>query len=346
LVGRSNKISDVKVDEESVGAVSSFRFTSVSDYHKITAFFDPESYTIITNAGTGGRINPAGEKNIVHGSEQKYNIIPDEGYKIADVIVDNVSVGPVSDYTFSSVSAEHEISAIFSPVYYNIISKAGEGGSISPNGTVSIRYGKDQNFFFQADYGYKVASLVVDNKPVDLLSDNYSFTSVCQDHTISVSFLKMKIYNIAVGKCQNGSVSPDNIINIFEGSDLTFFITPFPDFRIENVFIDSVPAGPVSEYTFRNISADHSVFALFSSTVEPEIYPNPFKSGFTINIRSPYDYKYEISLITIGYRTVYNNRDIPANTPITLTPEIRPGFYILNVYYKGEKVKSARLLKY
>jgi len=38
---------------------------------------------------------------------------PNSGYKISDVIVDGVSQGPISTYSFTDVQAGHEISATF-----------------------------------------------------------------------------------------------------------------------------------------------------------------------------------------------------------------------------------------
>ncbi len=42
-----------------------------------------------------------------------YTITPQAGYKIADVLVDGVSVGVVATYTFSSVTTNHKIEAKF-----------------------------------------------------------------------------------------------------------------------------------------------------------------------------------------------------------------------------------------
>jgi hypothetical protein len=155
----------------------------------------------------------------------------------------------------------------------------------------------------------------------------------------------MMTYVIRTGYLKNGSISPAGDTSFFEGSDQSYAIIPASGYRVSNVFIDTIPIGPVSEYTFNDISADHSISATFSSSVKPDIYPNPFILGFTIIIRSPYDYQYEISIITLGNRVVYRNREIPANTTVTLAPEISPGFYILNVYYKGKIEAFARIVK-
>ena len=53
---------------------------------------------------------------MTHGSGQTYTITPAAGYKVADVLVDGKSVGALTTYTFTNVTASHTISATFAPV--------------------------------------------------------------------------------------------------------------------------------------------------------------------------------------------------------------------------------------
>ncbi len=46
-------------------------------------------------------------------SSQTYQISPDNGYRILKVLVDNVDLGTLSEYTFNSVNSDHSISAEF-----------------------------------------------------------------------------------------------------------------------------------------------------------------------------------------------------------------------------------------
>jgi hypothetical protein len=67
-----------------------------------------------------------------------------------------------------------------------ISATAGPGGSISPSGDVSVRYGEDQSFTITPSTGYVIDKIIVDNNPV---SENpYSFSSITTDHTISGTF--------------------------------------------------------------------------------------------------------------------------------------------------------------
>jgi hypothetical protein len=254
-------------------------------------------------------------------------------------------VGVASNYSFKKVASDHSISVRFKPITYTITGISGPGGSINPEGDAKVNYGDDQSYTISPDYGYKKSNLIVDYHPVYMTSNEFSFNNVTQDHTISVTFSKMMTYGIRTGYLKNGSISPAGDTSVFEGSDQSYTIIPASGYRIFNVFIDTIPIGPVSEYTFSNISGDHSISATFSSSVKPDIYPNPFRQEFSVIIRSPYDYQYEICIITLGNRVVYRNKEVPANTTVTLTPEISPGFYILSVYYKGKIAAFARIVK-
>ena len=70
------------------------------------------TYTITAEAGEGGTISPESAR-VKSGEDQTFTITADEGYEIADVLVDGESVGAVSSYTFENVRAKHTISAEF-----------------------------------------------------------------------------------------------------------------------------------------------------------------------------------------------------------------------------------------
>lgn len=70
-------------------------------------------YTITASAGEGGTISPEGEVEVVTGHSQDFSISTDEGYEIADVVVDGVSQGVVSTYRFEDVTANHTIEVTF-----------------------------------------------------------------------------------------------------------------------------------------------------------------------------------------------------------------------------------------
>ncbi|MGO9951488.1 MAG: InlB B-repeat-containing protein [Dissulfurispiraceae bacterium] len=81
----------------------------------VTATFTApvQTYTITASAGTGGSITPSGTTMVNSGGSQKYTIRPSSGYSISMVLVDGISVGTPSSYTFSDVTADHTIMVMF-----------------------------------------------------------------------------------------------------------------------------------------------------------------------------------------------------------------------------------------
>ncbi|MFC1684227.1 choice-of-anchor D domain-containing protein [Pseudomonadota bacterium] len=84
----------------------------------VSASFSPTSsedstYTVIASAGANGSISPAGETAYAAGLDVVFDIQSDPYYRISDVVVDGVSVGVVSEYSFTGISANHSIEAQF-----------------------------------------------------------------------------------------------------------------------------------------------------------------------------------------------------------------------------------------
>lgn len=74
---------------------------------------EPDSHDITVTAGTGGTISPKGLVSVSHEKDQSFTITPDEGYEIREVKVDGTSIGAVSSYTFTKVTSDHSIYAVF-----------------------------------------------------------------------------------------------------------------------------------------------------------------------------------------------------------------------------------------
>lgn len=76
--------------------------------------YEDKDYTITATAGFGGSISPEGEVIVDYGADQSFTITPWRGFWILDVLVDGVSIGAVSTYTFSNVTSDYTIHATFS----------------------------------------------------------------------------------------------------------------------------------------------------------------------------------------------------------------------------------------
>lgn len=77
------------------------------------ANFSIGPWVITASAGPGGTIDPVGAIDVNDGGSQNFTIAANPGFHILDVLVDLVSVGPVTSYLFTGVTANHTIAASF-----------------------------------------------------------------------------------------------------------------------------------------------------------------------------------------------------------------------------------------
>ena len=75
------------------------------------------AYAISATAGANGSITPSGTVYVSEGQDKTFSFTPAAGYLVKSVIVDGVSVGRPSSYTFYSVKAAHSIRAEFAHNY-------------------------------------------------------------------------------------------------------------------------------------------------------------------------------------------------------------------------------------
>ena len=79
------------------------------------------------------------------------------------------------------------VSPLFQTNSLTITATAGNGGSISPSGTVNVNYGGSQNFTITPAADYTVANVSVDGANAGSVT-SYNFANMTANHTISVSF--------------------------------------------------------------------------------------------------------------------------------------------------------------
>lgn len=111
---------------------------------------------------------------------------------------------------------------------YIIEATAGQNGSITPSGKVSVGAGSDQTFTFTPDDGYTVAEVRVDDEVV-APSSSYTFTNVQADHTIHVTFTQKPTPPVPIPPSGGGS-SDGNMDNAFrvlfnDGATTLFVVT-------------------------------------------------------------------------------------------------------------------------
>ncbi len=137
------------------------------------------TYTISASAGSNGSISPGGTVTVNQGANQEYTMSAASGYQVLTVLVDGISVGAVTSYTFTNVSQNHTISASFVAVNHAPTADAGsdkivtEGASVTLNGSYSTDPGGSiASYAWQQTDGLTVQLLNAGTQKASFLAPN------------------------------------------------------------------------------------------------------------------------------------------------------------------------------
>ncbi len=221
------------------------------------------THTISVSAGANGSISPPGPTVTVNdGDTLTFTITPNGGYSVSDVLVDAVSQGGISSYTFNNITANHTISATFTNVVDTIFASKVGSGTISPTGTVLVAQGNNQIFTITPATGNHIDSVVADGVNLGAVAVD-TFKNVVTNHTITAYF-SINVYTITASVSGgNGTISPSGAVSANYGTDKIFTMTPNTGYHIDSVKIDGAYVGNTSPDTIKNIQANHTIVVKF-----------------------------------------------------------------------------------
>ena len=227
-------------------------------YGAVITYETPTTYTINVTAAANGSIAP-GTATVNSGASQTFTITPNTGYYVADVLVDGASVGAVTSYPFSNVTANHTIAASFAINTYTLTYLAGLNGSITGTTPQTVNYGAS---------GSPVTAVPATGYHFVNWGDGSTANPRADANvraTISVTA------NFAINTCtvtasagSNGSITPSGAITVNYGASQTFTITANTGYHVADVSVDGLSVGAVTSYTFSNVTAKHTIAASFA----------------------------------------------------------------------------------
>jgi len=152
---------------------------------------------------------PAGTITVAIGASTNITILPNTNYHVADVLVNGVSVGPVSVYSFTSVTSNQSIHALFAIDEFTLTVATEHGGACP--GSLTAGYGSE-------------LSLAITNSPVisgwtqyfctGATASAHSFTQVTPTNVLltitnndTLTWQWQTQYRLAAGTNGNGSVT-------------------------------------------------------------------------------------------------------------------------------------------
>ncbi len=209
------------VDGVSKGAITSYTFNNVTASHTITASFAIDNYTITASADANGTISPSGAVSVISGATTTFTVTPNTGYRVSDVLVDGASVGALSAYTFTNVTANHTISASFEANAPVALTLSGVG--ITSN-TLNTAMEEAATIFFTLNSNATVTLKIIPEKLGPAGTPVYQASQVCP--TAGAYMFTW------AGKDSTGKVVPDEaylyILLASDGTNTDTYSPPAP----------------------------------------------------------------------------------------------------------------------
>ena len=247
-------------------------FVQSANTFTITAIADPTA---------GGTLS--GDGNYRQGETCTLVATPNNGYTFVNWTNNGIQVSNQMFYTFIVTESNSFVAHFTQSVSGNTISVSAnpaEGGTVTGEGIYAS--GISITLTATPNEGFRFKNWT-ENGVIQCLTDHYEFI-VDRDRSLVANFEELPKFTITAMSGANGTITPQGDVQVVQGSDKTFTMTPDFGARIIKVQVDGIDIGPVEEYTFTNVNRDHTIYVAFSGmgideaqTLDVNVYPNPAK---------------------------------------------------------------------
>lgn len=255
-------IHSITVDGEKIPVENNtkgeYTFSDIMEDHSISVVAH-SCYTITTEI-TNGTITPSID-NIYPGENTQVTYTPNEGYYVAEIIVDGQAYSykdyPEA-YDFKNINEPHTIKVVCEPL--KTVTTEIENGEITKTIT-GIHPDTDTEVIYKAFEDYYISKVEVDGKEVsneNFIEGKWLFKPTEKDHTVKVVCKpKPTIYT----SIDHGEITPE--FKVYPKEDGIVEATPKENYYITKITVDGkeVPIQNETQYkiTFTNINEDHHV---------------------------------------------------------------------------------------
>jgi len=261
-------IKDVRINGNSIGSKNEYTFYDLIEDSSISVIFEQRP-VIYASSGENGNIFPAGDVMVKDLSSEFFKFTPDNGYRIKDVLIDNISIGSKSSYYFRNINKDHTIQVFFKPINPIVKVISNDNGTINPSGDVQVIEGNSISFKITPDEGHWIKDITIDGASIGNVS-SHTVQSVYESFTIAAYFEPLPQYTITVATSEGGKISPSQKQFVTHGDSIDFKIIPENEYEILNIGIDGILKNPVSTYSFVSVDQNHSITASFIA--KPVLY--------------------------------------------------------------------------
>lgn len=186
------EVKEVFVNGESVGAVTEYKFEAVRADASIEVFF-AEKEAVQADKTKLNESIAAAEELLKHAEDY----VPEDVQNLMEVLdaAKAVAADPaVTQETVDAAQNALDAAMNIAPIQkeFAIMAAAGEGGSITPCGTVKVERGMSQTFAIQPKEGYVISDVLVNGQSVGAVAE-YTFCDVNADANITALFQKAAV---------------------------------------------------------------------------------------------------------------------------------------------------------
>ena len=293
--GQQWRFDGWKFGEESItadtvkneGQVSGDAMTVKAQWKKV--------YDILTAKVGHGTIDSS--KTVDEGSSYTVSWKADEGYHVAQVMIDNgvhdelLGDGHSGSYTQPRADRNRTVYVIFErdadapsgdAVYYTVQTvKIGGDATTTLTETQTIAAGENHTVTWNAGDLYRVTGIVVDGSARPLQDGgSFTFSDMNADHRVEVHFEEKLpdsspsalpgYYTVNTVRNEGGVITETGVVKEGESREITW--SEDSGYTIKSITIDGQPAGPdimtAKKVVFNDIREDHTVKAVFEKNGE------------------------------------------------------------------------------
>lgn len=153
--------------------------------------------------------------------------------------------------------------------YFLTVSKAGTGSGMVTSSPAGISCGSDCTESYNSGASVTLSAAPATNSTFGGWEGACSGTGSCTvnmnaSRTVAAAFA-LKTYTITARAANGGVISPSGTSVVTHGASKTYSISANDGYLLSDVKIDGISAGAVASYTFTNITAPHTIEAVFES---------------------------------------------------------------------------------
>lgn len=297
------KLKSVKLNSTDISSSvneNQYRISNIKGDNTIVVEFEAITHTLSIVATGNGNVDYNG--TVIRNQSQSYFIqeggsivfsfIPDAGFRVGNVKVNNTDVTASvenNSYTISNITANVTLTVTFEaipPTTYSFTISAVGNGTVTYDGSAlrgetssfTVVEGTNVVVKLAADEGSRLKSVKLDN--VDVTSsvgnNQYTISNIKSNTSLEVAFEVIPTYVLTVKATGNGVASYEgkvvrdqsNAFVIAEGTDATVTFIPDNGYKIKSVKVDEADVTAIvvnDQFTVSKVSKDTSLEVEFEA---------------------------------------------------------------------------------